>query len=47
MPVRLVCDSTADLSDADRDAGRVIVVPLRVIFGDEELIDGVDIDAQR
>ncbi|MEA2671080.1 MAG: fatty acid kinase fatty acid binding subunit [Chloroflexota bacterium] len=47
MPVRLVCDSTADLSDADRDAGRVIVVPLKVIFGDEELIDGVDIDAQR
>ena len=47
MPVRLVCDSTADLSDADRDAGRVIVVPLKVIFGDEALIDGVDIDAQR
>jgi fatty acid kinase fatty acid binding subunit len=47
MPVRLVCDSTADLSDADRDAGRVIVVPLKVIFGDESLIDGVDIDAAR
>jgi DegV family protein with EDD domain len=47
MPVRLVCDSTADLSDADRDAGRVIVVPLTVIFGEEALIDGVDIDAAR
>jgi DegV family protein with EDD domain len=47
MPVRLVCDSTADLSDADRDAGRVIVVPLKVIFGEESLIDGVDIDAER
>ncbi|HEV7464727.1 MAG TPA: DegV family protein [Candidatus Dormibacteraeota bacterium] len=47
MPVRLVCDSTADLSDADRDAGRVIVVPLKVIFGEESLIDGVDIDAAR
>ncbi|HEX3607460.1 MAG TPA: DegV family protein [Candidatus Dormibacteraeota bacterium] len=47
MPVRLICDSTADLSAADRDAGRVIVVPLKVIFGDEELIDGVDIDAER
>ncbi len=47
MPVRIVCDSTADLSGADRDAGRVIVVPLTVIFGDEELVDGVDIDAQR
>jgi DegV family protein with EDD domain len=47
MPVRLVCDSTADLSAADRDAGRVIVVPLKVIFGDESLVDGVDIDAER
>ncbi len=47
MPVRLVCDSTADLSAADRDAGRVIVVPLKVIFGDEALVDGVDIDATR
>ena len=46
MPVRLVCDSTADLSAADRDAGRVIVVPLKVIFGDESLVDGVDIDAE-
>ncbi|HEY2702609.1 MAG TPA: DegV family protein [Candidatus Dormibacteraeota bacterium] len=46
MPVRLVCDSTADLSDADRDAGRVIVVPLKVIFGEESLVDGVDIDAE-
>jgi DegV family protein with EDD domain len=47
MPgVRLVCDSTADLSDADRGTGRVIVVPLKVIFGDEELVDGVDIDAE-
>ncbi len=45
MPVRLVCDSTADLSAADRDAGRVIVVPLKVIFGEESLVDGVDIDA--
>jgi DegV family protein with EDD domain len=47
MPVRVVCDSTADLSAAARDAGRVIVVPLKVIFGDESLIDGVDIDAER
>ena len=47
MPVRLVCDSTADLSAADRDAGRIIVVPLKVIFGDESLVDGVDIDAER
>jgi DegV family protein with EDD domain len=48
MPgVRLVCDSTADLSAADREAGRVLVVPLKVIFGNESLVDGVDIDAER
>jgi DegV family protein with EDD domain len=48
MPgVRLVCDSTADLSAAQREAGRVLVVPLKVIFGDEALVDGVDIDADR
>jgi DegV family protein with EDD domain len=46
-PVRLVCDSTADLSGAHREAGRVLVVPLKVIFGDESLVDGVDIDAQQ
>src|SRR3982074_3180 len=46
-PVRLVCDSTADLSGARRDAGRGIVVPLKVISGDESLVDGVDIDAQQ
>jgi fatty acid kinase fatty acid binding subunit len=48
MPgVRLVCDSTADLSTAQREAGRILVVPLKVIFGDEVLVDGVDIDAGR
>jgi DegV family protein with EDD domain len=48
MPgVHLVCDSTADLSAADREAGRVLVVPLKVIFGNESLVDGVDIDAER
>jgi DegV family protein with EDD domain len=48
MPgVRLVCDSTADLSTARREAGRILVVPLKVIFGDEVLVDGVDIDADR
>ncbi|HZB98003.1 MAG TPA: DegV family protein [Candidatus Sulfotelmatobacter sp.] len=44
--VRLVADSTADL---DRDYARahdVAVVPLKVIFGEETLADGVDIDAQ-
>lgn len=43
MTVRVVCDSTADLDDAFRDAHRVQVVPLQVIIGDDSYRDGVDI----
>ncbi len=47
MPsVHLVCDSTADLDPAFRAAHTVRVVPLKVIFGDETLADGVDISAE-
>lgn len=47
MPgVRFVCDSTNDLPVAFREAHRLIVVPLKVVFGDQSLIDGVDIDAK-
>ena len=35
--VRLVCDSTADLSASLVAAHGVEVVPLKVIFGDEQL----------
>lgn len=42
-PVRLVCDSTADLEAGYAEAHDVAVVPLRVIFGEEELRDYVDI----
>lgn len=41
--VRIVCDSTADLEPAYRQAHGMIVVPLKVIFGEETLADGVDI----
>ena len=41
MKVRIVVDSSADLSPAIRD--RVSVVPLTILFGDEEFIDGVTI----
>ena len=44
-PVALVADSTADLDPAFRVEHGITTVPLRLIFGDEELIDGVDIDA--
>src|SRR3984893_17007852 len=46
MPsVHLVCDSTADLDPAVRAAHTVRVVPLKVIFGDQTYLDGVDISA--
>lgn len=43
MTVRVVCDSTADLDAAFRQAHRVEVVPLQVIIGDESFRDGIDI----
>ena len=43
MTVRVVCDSTADLDDAFRDAHGIQVVPLQVIIDDESYRDGVDI----
>jgi DegV family protein with EDD domain len=43
--VHIVCDSTADLDPAYRSAHDLRVVPLKVIFGDEVLEDGVSIDA--
>jgi DegV family protein with EDD domain len=45
-PVHLVCDSTADLDPPFRAAHTVRVVPLKVIFGDQTLADGVDISAE-
>jgi DegV family protein with EDD domain len=46
MPgVRFVCDSTADLDPGYREAHGVRTVPLKVLFGDETFVDGVDIDA--
>ena len=46
MPgVRFVCDSTNDLPASYIEEHRLIVVRLKVIFGDEALVDGVDIDA--
>jgi DegV family protein with EDD domain len=46
MPgVRLVADSTADLEPDYRAAKGILTVPLKVIFGDDVFVDGVDIDA--
>lgn len=43
--VRLVADSTADLEPDYCAAKDILTVPLKVLFGDETLVDGVDIDA--
>jgi DegV family protein with EDD domain len=43
MTVRIICDSTADLDDGFRRNHGVHVVPLKVIIGKEEYLDGVDI----
>lgn len=41
MSVKIIVDSTADLADSVKD--KVTVVPLTVMFGEEEYIDGVTI----
>jgi DegV family protein with EDD domain len=47
MPsIRFVADSTADLPPEYAAEHRVITVPLKVIFGDEVLVDGVDVTAE-
>jgi DegV family protein with EDD domain len=43
--IRIVADSTAELAPGWADQHGVRIVPLRVIFGDEVLVDGVDITA--
>ncbi|MGN0366417.1 MAG: DegV family protein [Suilimivivens sp.] len=42
MKTKIIVDSTADLLPEYKD--RVSIVPLTVLFGDEEYIDGVTID---
>jgi DegV family protein with EDD domain len=43
MPVRIVTDSSADLSADDVDRLGVEVVPLSIRFGSDEYTDGVDL----
>jgi DegV family protein with EDD domain len=45
--LRIVTDSTADLSSELVENLHITVVPLVVLFGDEELQDGVDINSER
>ncbi len=43
MPVRIVTDSAADLSDAETSELGIEVVPLSIRFGEEEYTDRVDL----
>jgi DegV family protein with EDD domain len=46
MSVRVVTDSSCDLSQSLVDAMRIEVVPLSIRFGDEELIDRVELSPE-
>jgi DegV family protein with EDD domain len=46
MGVRIVTDSSSDLSPGLVDELSVEVVPLKVRFGDEELVDGTELSAE-
>src|SRR6187551_2924679 len=47
MPVRIVTDSTCDLPAALVEAHGITVVPLTVFFGEEALLDSVEITADQ
>ncbi len=47
MPVRVVTDSTSDLPQDIVERYDITVVPLTVFFGDEALLDGVEIDSEQ
>ncbi|MFA7248208.1 MAG: DegV family protein [Dehalococcoidia bacterium] len=47
MTLRIVTDSTCDLPLEAIQALGITVVPLSILFGDEELLDGVDIQAEQ
>ena len=47
MAVRIVTDSTADLPPEFVERLHITVVPLIVLFGDEQLRDGIDINSEK
>ena len=44
--IAIVTDSTCDLPEEYRDKYDITVLPLTIIFGEEQLLDGVDISAE-
>ena len=47
MAIKIVTDSTCDLSSAEAEALDVHILPLRVRFGNEEFLDGVTLSSQQ
>src|SRR5215471_1497054 len=47
MALRIVTDSTSDLDAGEADQLGIVVVPLTVFFGDEALLDRVEITPER
>ena len=47
MAVRIITDSTCDIEEQDKQALAIDVLPLKVIFGDREYIDGVNLSAEQ
>ena len=44
--IAIITDSTCDLPGEYRDKYDITVLPLTIIFGEEQLLDGVDISAE-
>ena len=44
MAVRILTDSTSDITKAQADALGITVVPLTVFFGDQAYLDGIELD---
>ena len=43
MAVRIITDSTCDIPISEAEALGIDIVPLKVLFGEREYIDGVDL----
>ena len=44
--IAIITDSTCDLPQEWREKYEITVIPLTIVFGEEQLLDGVDISAQ-
>lgn len=42
MGIRIICDSGSDLSNEMAEKWDVTVLPIKIVFGDEEYLDGVN-----